>query len=190
DEVIRLANTQPFSHIHDPGAGVGGHCIPHYPHFLLFDDAGSELIRLARTINDEQPGWVANKLGEVLGGLDGRSVLILGVSYRENVKELTSSPGVDLVKLLPPRGAKVFANDPYFSDDEIRALGAEPAALDRVGEFDAVVLQAAHDEYEAIDWSKLRSGRVVFDGRNALDPGRVTSSGATYIGVGRALRKP
>jgi UDP-N-acetyl-D-mannosaminuronic acid dehydrogenase len=190
DEVIRLANTQPFSHIHDPGAGVGGHCIPHYPHFLLFDDAGSELIRLARTINDEQPAWVAAKLGEVLGGLEGKAVLILGVSYRENVRELTSSPGVDLVELLASGGVRVFAHDPHFTGEEIRALGAEPASLDRIGDFDAVVLQAAHNEYAGIDWSLLHSGEVVFDGRNALDPDRITSSGAWYLGVGRSLRKP
>lgn len=190
DEVIALANTQPFSHIHAPGVGVGGHCIPHYPHFLLFDSAGSELIRLARVINDGQPAWVAGRLAEVLGGLGGRRVLVLGVSYRENVKEITSSPGVDLIKLLPGMGARVSASDPYFDDDEIRALGAEPASPDQIGEFDAVILQAAHDEYARIDWERLRPGQVVCDGRNALDPDRITRSGAVYLGVGKALRKP
>ncbi len=190
DEVIRLANTQPFSHVHAPGVGVGGHCIPHYPHFLLFDSAGSELIRLARVINDGQPAWVAQRLEEVAGTLDGKRVLVLGVSYRENVKEVTSSPGVDLIKLLPGMGARVFANDPYFSEDEIRAFGAEPASLEQIGEFDAVIVQAAHDEYGSIEWERLKPGQVVCDGRNVLDPARITAAGATYLGVGKALRKP
>ena len=189
DEAIRLANTQPFSHIHSPGAGVGGHCIPHYPQFLLADGADAPLVRLAREINDDQPGWVIDRLDDALGGVQGKSVLILGTSYRENVKELTSSPGVDMIKLLGARGATVHANDPYFTDDEIRRLGAEPAALGDVGTFDAVILQAAHDEYAAIDWATaLRRGQVFFDGRNRVEPARVSAAGATYLGVGRRAR--
>ena len=189
DEAIRLANTQPFSHIHSPGAGVGGHCIPHYPQFLLADGADAPLVRLAREINDQQPGWVVDRLADALGGLEGKSVLVLGTSYRENVKELTSSPGVDMIKLLSARGAAVSANDPYFTDDEIRRLGAEPVPLSDLSRFDAVILQAMHDEYGAIDWATaLRDGQVFFDGRNRVDPGRVAAAGATYLGVGRRAR--
>jgi nucleotide sugar dehydrogenase len=191
DEVIRLANTQPFSHIHAPGAGVGGHCIPHYPHFLLADGADAPLVRLAREINDAQPGWVVDRLEQALGGLRGRSVLVLGVSYRENVKEPTSSPGIDIIGLVNDRGGRALANDPFFSDDEIRFVGAEPTALDELGTVDAVVLQATHEEYASIDWrSALRPGQVVVDGRNRLDPATVTAAGATYLGVGRPTRKP
>jgi nucleotide sugar dehydrogenase len=191
DEAIRLANTQPFSHIHSPGAGVGGHCIPHYPHFLLADGADAPLVRLSREINDQQPAWVVDRLSEALGGLAGRSVLVLGVAYRENVKETVSSPGVDIIRLLLDRGAVPSAADPYFSDEEIRAFGATPAGWNDIGTFDAVVLQATHSEFDAIDWADaLRAGQVVFDGRNRLDPDRITSAGATYLGVGRRTRKP
>jgi nucleotide sugar dehydrogenase len=190
DAVIRLANTQPFSHIHDPGAGVGGHCIPHYPQFLLADGADAPLVRQARDINDGQPQWVVDRLADALGSLSGRTVLILGVSYRENVKELTSSPGVDLIELLRARDASVSANDPYFDDEEIRALGAEPASLDRLGDFDAVILQAAHQEYAGIDWSGLRAGAILFDGRNALEPEVIVKAGAIYLGIGRRTRTP
>lgn len=190
DPVIRLANTQPFSHIHAPGAGVGGHCIPHYPRFILADGAEAPLIATARAINDAQPGRIADALAAELDGLEGKKIVILGVSYRENVKETTSSPGVDLIELLPARGAQVYANDPYFTLDEIRDLGAHPVSVDRLAEFDAVILQAAHDEYAAIDWSKLRPGMVVVDGRNKLDPSQVTRHGAVYLGVGRVTRRP
>lgn len=190
DEVIRLANTQPFSHIHAPGAGVGGHCIPHYPHFLLADGADAPLVRLAREINDAQPAWVVQQLSDALGGLEGRSVLVLGISYRENIKEPTSSPALDLIRLLAGRGARAAAHDPSFSADEVRAFGAEPASLERLAEFDAVILQAAHEEYARIPWERLRAGQVVFDGRNALDPDRIAGTGAAYLGVGRRTRKP
>lgn len=191
DRVIDLANTQPFSHIHRPGAGVGGHCIPHYPRFLLYDGADAPLVRAAREINDAQPGWVVDRLEGALGGLAGRKVLVLGVSYREDVKETTSSPGVDIIRLLAARGADVSANDPFFTDEEVRAQGVSPSSLDALGSFDAVVLQAMHTAYRSMRWgAALRPGQVVFDGRNALNPSEIAASGATYLGVGRVTRAP
>ena len=94
-----------------------------------------------------------------------------------------------MIRLLDERRATVFANDPYFSAEEIRRLGAEPANIEDLGRFDAVVLQAVHDEYAAIPWERvLRSGQVVFDGRNRLDPARIAGTGASYLGVGRRAR--
>ncbi len=189
DQVIRLANTQPFSHIHAPGAGVGGHCIPHYPHFLMADGAEAPLVRLAREINAAQPAWVVDRLADALGGLAGKTVLVLGVAYRENVKELTNSPALDIIRMLAARGAAPSANDPYFTSDEIRELDAQPAALGDIGRFDAVVLQATHGAYDEIPWERLLlPGQVVFDGRNALDPDRIAATGALYVGVGRQAR--
>lgn len=190
DPVIALANSQPFSHIHAPGAGVGGHCIPHYPRFLLEGGADAPLVRLAREINDRQPAHVVARLDAQLGGLRDKRVLVLGVAYRENVKETASSPGLDMARALKDAGARVYANDPYYSDDELHAFGVEPARLD-LGDFDAVVLQATHDAYRGIDWrTALRAGQVFVDGRNALDPTVVTGAGATYMGVGRRTRTP
>lgn len=189
DQVIRLANTQPFSHIHAPGAGVGGHCIPHYPHFLLADGADAPLVRLAREINATQPAWLVDRLGEALGGLAGKTVLVLGVAYREDVKEITTSPALDIIRALAARGASPSANDPYFSEGEIRDLVAQPASLDEIDRFDAVVLQANHRAYGDIEWERvLRPGQLVVDGRNVLDPDRIAATGATYLGVGRTTR--
>jgi UDP-N-acetyl-D-mannosaminuronate dehydrogenase len=94
------------------------------------------------------------------------------------------------MNLLKVEGALVSANDPYFSDEEIRALGVDPTGLDQLERFDVIVLQAAHDEYRGIDWSTLRPGAVVFDGRNALDPAAIVDAGAAYRGVGRKARGP
>ena len=77
-EVIAAANSQPYSHIHQPGIGVGGHCIPVYPHFLLDRAPELGLVALAREVNDGQVGVVIDRLAETLGELDGRSVLVLG----------------------------------------------------------------------------------------------------------------
>src|SRR5437660_8350060 len=87
---IAAANTQPYSHIHSPGVGVGGHCIPVYPYFLL---AGAEEIpyidypmlmlpRYARRINDAMAEYAVRRIEGITGSLAGQSVLILGVTYR------------------------------------------------------------------------------------------------------------
>jgi nucleotide sugar dehydrogenase len=191
DPVIELANSQPFSHIHAPGAGVGGHCIPHYPRFLLEGGADAPLVRLAREVNDAQPRYVVDKLETQLGDLKGKRVLILGIAYRENVKETASSPGVDMAKILKDEGAQVFGNDPYYTDEELRRFDLEPATIQDIASFDAVVLHAVHDAYKSIAWSSvLRVGQLFVDGRNALDPSVITAAGATYIGIGRKTRTP
>jgi nucleotide sugar dehydrogenase len=185
-EAIAAANSQPFSHIHDPGAGVGGHCIPHYPWFLAADDPGARVIRAARETNDEQPVWLVDRLAGMLGGgLEGHSVLVLGLSYRAGVKEPTSSPGIDLVRVLADRGAKTYAQDPLFDDEEVRGFGAMPGSLDDLGSFDALILQATHETYKEIDWRRLKPGAIVIDGRNWLDRATIEKAGGTYMGVGR-----
>ncbi|HJT37479.1 MAG TPA: nucleotide sugar dehydrogenase [Actinomycetota bacterium] len=191
DPVIELANSQPFSHIHRPGAGVGGHCIPHYPRFLLEGGAQAPLVKLARDLNEEQPLYVVERLRQELGTLRGKRVLVMGVAYRENVRETTSSPGLVIARALREAGADVSLNDPYYSDDELQAFGGAPARLEDIGSFDAVIVQAMHDRYRAADWtSRLGAGEVVIDGRNALDPDSVVATGATYIGIGRRRRGP
>ncbi|HEX9695534.1 MAG TPA: nucleotide sugar dehydrogenase [Actinomycetota bacterium] len=184
-QVIAASNSQPFSHIHSPGVGVGGHCIPHYPWFVIADDPDATLMPAARAINDGQPGWVLDRVADAIGGLDGKRVLVLGLSYRAGVKEPTSSPGVDLVRLLAQRGATAHAHDPLFDRDEIESLGAAPASLDDLGEFDAIVVQAAHAEYAGIDWTRCKPGCAVVDGRGTLDRATVEAGGATYMGIGR-----
>ncbi|HVL90100.1 MAG TPA: nucleotide sugar dehydrogenase [Actinomycetota bacterium] len=184
-QVIAASNSQPFSHIHEPGVGVGGHCIPHYPWFVIADDPEATLMPAARAINDGQPGWVLDRVASEIGGLEGKRVLVLGLSYRAGVKEPTSSPGIDLVRLLPERGAAAYGHDPLFDDDEIAAFGATPATPEDLGEFDAVIVQAAHPEYGRIDWSGCKPGCAVVDGRNTIDRASVEAGGARYLGIGR-----
>lgn len=184
-QVIGASNSQPFSHLHDPGIGVGGHCIPHYPWFVIADDPGASVMPAARALNDGQPAWVLDRLADRLGGLTGKKVLVLGLSYRAGVKEPTSSPGIDLVRLLPSRGADAFAHDPLFDQHETLSLGATPASPGDLGSFDAIIVQASHGDYDTIDWSHLKPGTVVVDGRNTLSRELIERAGAIYMGIGR-----
>ncbi|HEX6128406.1 MAG TPA: nucleotide sugar dehydrogenase, partial [Candidatus Limnocylindria bacterium] len=86
-EVIEAANSQPYSHIHQPGVGVGGHCIPVYPHFLFNADPELQLPPLARRINEGMGRWTVDLVRDRIGPLEGAPVLVLGIAYRADVRE-------------------------------------------------------------------------------------------------------
>lgn len=184
-EAFAAANTQPYSHIHSPGIGVGGHCIPVYPHFLLSDSVNGELdlIRTAREINDGMAARCIRWLAETLGGLQGRRVLVLGLSYRADVKELSFSSALPVIDLLRREGAVVLAHDPHFSREELAHLEVELADPRADLDVDAVIVQAMHREYRELDWSRLHGLRVVLDGRGVLDGANLRSAGVRVISV-------
>lgn len=183
-EVIEAANTQPYSHIHTPGIGVGGHCIPVYPYFLLRDGDALPLVRQAREINESMPSYCLDILSRELGGLERKRILILGLSYRENVKESSFTVALDLIERLREKGAEILVHDPLFTQEEIRQFGVEAWDGDASPVADAAILQAYHDEYRILDFGKLSGCRVLLDGRNVLDAAAVEKAGIKYLGVG------
>jgi UDP-N-acetyl-D-glucosamine dehydrogenase len=164
--VIDAANSQPYSHVHRPGIAVGGHCIPVYPRFLLAGDADARLPLVAREVNEQMPAYAADLLGDV----DGKRVLILGIAYRGGVKETAFSGAFALRDALEGRGATVVAHDPLFSDDELRGHGFTP--WDGGSAIDAAVVQADHDMYGSLGADDLPGVEVVVDGRGIVDPAR------------------
>lgn len=189
-DVIVAANSEPLSHLHQPGAGVGGHCIPVYPYFILAERPDMELVSMARQVNDAMPGWVLARVAEAIGGLEGKRVLVLGLSYRADVREMTHSVGLSLIDGLRVAGATPLGADAYYSEEEIRAFRAEPLEEAALGTVDAVIVQALHTAYRSFPWEKLAPGTFVLDGRNALSPGVIRSAGLKYLGVGRGGTVP
>jgi nucleotide sugar dehydrogenase len=187
-EVFPAANSQPQSHLHTPGVGVGGHCIPVYPYFLIHRTPYSTLAAAARRINDAMPAHAVALLDRHLGGLAGRRVLILGVSFRAGVREAAHSPALALARELAAAGARPLAHDPLFASDELQAMGLEPATLTPPPAVDAVVLQTAEPLYRALDFRVFPGLRLVLDGRGALDPQAVAAAGVRYVAIGRGER--
>jgi nucleotide sugar dehydrogenase len=185
---FNAANSQPFSHLHRPSIGVGGHCIPVYPHFLLTDAAEGELslVSTGRQANDSMAAVCVDQLSGAMGGLRGRRVLVLGVSYREDVKELAFSTAVPLIDLLHRAGAQVLIHDPLFKPEELDRFDAEVVDLSgtAVSDVEAVIVQALHKDLKSLDWRRFKQLRVVFDGRGAVDAERVRAAGARYLAVG------
>ncbi len=182
-EVIAAANSQPYSHIHQPGLGVGGHCIPVYPHFLLSRAPEMELVALSRRVNDGQVGVAIRAIQKALGGLEGLRVLVLGVTYRHGVKELAYTRAIPLIERLAFHGASVSAFDPLLSDDEIARTGATPYSWGEASDARAIVTQTGDPLFATLDFSLFPDLRIVFDGRNSLRD-VVLPEAVEYRGVG------
>jgi UDP-N-acetyl-D-mannosaminuronic acid dehydrogenase len=181
DRVIAAANSQPFSHIHRPGVAVGGHCIPVYPRFYLDADQDARLPGAAREVNQAMPAYAVELLEAELGTLAGARVVILGVTYRGNVKETAFSGAFPLRDALAARGAEPLAVDPLYDDAELRALGFE--AWDG-REAAGAILQADHAGYTALGPDDLPGVRAIIDGRGLLDGARFAAAGVTLRRIG------
>ena len=184
-EVIEAANSQPYSHIHQPGVGVGGHCIPVYPHFLFNTDPELQLPPLARRINEGMGRWTVDPVRERIGPLEGVPVLVLGIAYRADVREDAFSSAFRLRDELLAAGARVYGHDPYFDADHLRGLGFEPWSLDHPTPVRAAVVQAGHAAYRELDPGAIPGLELLVDGRNVLDGERWSAAGVSFAGIGR-----
>jgi len=166
-KVIAASNSQPYSHIHQPGIAVGGHCIPIYPRFYLWNDPKATVVAAARAANAAMPEHAVDLLEEEIGNLSGKNVAVLGISYRGGVKESAFSGVFPTVAALIAKGAKVVVHDPMYTDPEITSLGFTPYKIG--GAVDGMILQADHAEYKKLTAADFPGVKAVVDGRRALD---------------------
>jgi len=182
-QVIEASNSQPYSHIHQPGIAVGGHCIPVYPRLYLWTDPEATVVSAARAANAGMPDYTIGLLEGAYGDLTGAKVAVLGAAYRGGVKETAFSGVFGAVEALKQRGANPVVHDPLYSDDELERLGFTPYHL---GEpVDAAVVQADHAEYRTVGSADLPGIKAFIDGR------RVSSAeqwpGVPYRVIGKAI---
>jgi UDP-N-acetyl-D-glucosamine dehydrogenase len=177
-EVIEAANTKPFGFMaFYPGPGIGGHCIPLDPQYLVYKArlSGYEprLVALADQINQEMPRYVVQKIMDLLNeqgrALKKAKVLVVGVAYKADVPDLRESPALTILEQLLKRGADVSYTDPY-----VKSLRLEDGhtmtgvTLTRKGleEADAILLTTAHTNLDYTLLSEFKDKLV--DTRNAL----------------------
>ncbi len=182
-EVREASNSQPFSHLHKPGVGVGGACIPTYPYFVMGvaeeNDIPMPLTRLSREINEKMPEYTVLKAEEALKtigkNLSNSKVAILGLAFRGDTADCRNSPTYDLVDLLRGRSGVLIVQDPFVAHDE--ALNRKGVKLTKsieeaVESASLIIVAADHSEYRKADLgliSKLADLPVaVVDGRNMI----------------------
>ena len=167
-EIIRIANKHPRVNILQPGPGVGGHCISVDPWFLVGDYPGlANIILAARKINDSMPEFVLERVHSImreLGMKDVSRVGFYGLTYKENVDDVRSSPTLQMLESMERHlcGDLVQVYDPYITYDMV---ANQHHSLDSFLEaVDLVVLLVGHDEIRQ-NMQRL-SGKVILDTRN------------------------
>jgi len=178
-----------------PGPGYGGSCFPKDTMAVVStgDDFGVDmsLIKSVISANEEQKKRVVRILREMMGELQGRTIGILGLSFKSETDDVRDSPALTVVSELLKAGAKVRAHDPQGADNFRRMIPETecfPSSAEALEGADAMVLMTEWNEYKALDLTlaaEKMSGRVILDARNLLDPELVRESGFTYRGIGR-----
>ncbi len=177
-EVIEAAKTKPYGFMaFYPGPGIGGHCIPLDPFYLTWKarEYGyhTRLIELAGEINNEMPQFVINKLMKLLNqkglALSKANVMILGAAYKKDIKDMRESPIQDLIVLLEENTANFAYNDPFIPEfhNELNNKKYRSVDLDKLEDFDAVVIITDHTKYDYKDI--VNRSQLILDTRLACD---------------------
>lgn len=165
-DVIAAANSQVFSHIHQPGASVGGHCIPVYPHLYMLNDTETTVPKASVAANEAMPAHLVDMLEKELGTLDGTRIAVLGLTYRPGAKEDAFSGTYPLVHELEARGATALVHDTMFSTAEIESRDLSPYNGEEIA---GAILHTDHPEYATWSNVSLPGVKAVIDGRNMFD---------------------
>ena len=183
-EVIEAASNKPFAFLaHYPGCGIGGHCIPVDPYYLIekAKQVGFEhtFLKAAREVNTSMPHYTVDKLlyalNEVGKTIKGTKIGLLGLSYKANIGDLRESPSLEIQERLKDLGAEVIVCDPYVEDTN--------SLSETIDNVEALVLATNHKEFlENKNWGGVK---VIVDGRNCLNREEIKEKGIIYKGVGR-----
>ncbi len=175
-EIIDAAATKPFGFMpFYPGPGLGGHCIPIDPHYLSWKlkslNYYARFIELAGDINSHMPEYVVDRIRRVLNkyckSIKDSKIMILGVTYKRDIKDTRESPALDVFKLLEKDGARLYYNDPYVSeirwdDSSHKSSKLTPMVLKKA---DITVILTDHSSYN-YEWV-VDNSSLIFDTRNA-----------------------
>ncbi len=190
-EVFNAANTQPYCHIHRPGAGVGGHCIPVYPWFVInLAKRPTRLIRTARDVNEYMPRHMLELTLKALNqaGLSAKNanILVLGLTFRGDVYEFRKSPSIPYLQMLKEWSDNVFVYDPVCNKKDTDRYGVRWS--EDYEEMDVIVIMNDAREFRNLnleDIARKMRHRIIVDGRGIVDKKKAKSLGFIYFGVGR-----
>ena len=196
EDVLSAAATKWNFHRYTPGVGVGGHCIPVDPYYMIqrAADVGvpAGLITAARAVNRSMPSHVAGVLNEILykaGIPAGKGkILLLGWSYKAEVGDPRETPAEPLSSALQSKGIAIAAYDPHLEPSDFPEGIEVVSDIDSAQGYDLAVLVTAHQACKEIDWAALASrmrNPILYDGRRVLDLQDIASKGWQVHAVGK-----
>ena len=187
-ELIELCNKHPRVNIHQPGPGVGGHCIAVDPWFIVEKEPSlANIIRTSRETNDSMPDYVASKADKILEGIENPAICVLGVTYKPDVDDMRESPVIHLIEKLKEKGYAVKAHDPHVKGRE----GIEEDLAAAAKGADLVILGVNHSQYKALDFGLLAESvrtKNFLDTRNFSDMEAAKAAGFACHLLGRTER--
>ncbi|MBI3842880.1 MAG: nucleotide sugar dehydrogenase [Thaumarchaeota archaeon] len=183
--------------IHYPGAGVGGPCLPVNSYQILnsvrnLDNNMLKIIKAARKINEKMPCHVVDLLLDALNEagkkVKGSTVVILGLSYKPNVRDIQLTPAEEIIKKLENLQAKIKIYDPYFKSVKVFSHNTESNLMDAITNADAILLITAHNEFHDLSPTLLASKMttpIIVDSGGLLDAVAAKKAGLIFRGIGR-----
>jgi UDP-N-acetyl-D-mannosaminuronic acid dehydrogenase len=190
-EVIDLCNKHPRVNIHQPGPGVGGHCLAVDPWFIVekYPDI-ARIIGLSRVTHDSMPDYIAAKIQEILMDIKGqKKITILGVTYKANIDDLRESPILELIDLLEQEDdLSISVYDPYVKG--LKHLTV--SIIDAASKSDLLILAVNHDCFRELPLAEIirvMRNKVIFDTRNFFNREVIEEMGADYYLLGDSSRK-
>ena len=195
NKVLEAAKKKYNFQVHYPGAGVGGPCLPINSYQLLntAKRLGSNLsiIESGRKINEKMPEHVikltADAFEECNKSMQNSSILILGISYKPNVKDTQLTPAKKIINKLQDLGVKIHIYDPYFKSEEIFGVRIEDNIESIIQNVDASIIVTAHDEFKKLEiplFSKMQNP-ILIDTRGIVDPLSAKEAKLIFRGLGR-----
>ena len=196
-KVLDAAKRKYNFQIHYPGAGVGGPCLPinSYQFLNTAKRIGSELniIKHGRAINEKMPDHVINLtldgFKKCNKSIKDSTILILGVSYKPDVKDTQLSPAEIIINRLKALGAKIKIYDPYYKGNQVFGIDVEHNIQDILSGVDASVIVTAHKEFQEINpkiFTKMKTP-ILIDSRGVIDTSSAIDTGLVFRGLGRAV---
>ena len=194
-KVLEAATKKYNFQVHYPGAGVGGPCLPINSYQLL--NAGKRtginlnLIKQGREINEKMPDHVIHltldAFKEANTSIEDSKILILGISYKPDVKDIQLTPAEHVIKKLQDLGAKIHVYDPYFSRNEIFGITVEENLNEIIEKVNASIIITAHKEFKEIELSffKKMKSPILIDTRGIVDPTLANQKKLVFRGLGR-----
>ena len=195
-KVLLAAKSKYNFQVHYPGAGVGGPCLPanSYQFLNTAKTVGCELkiVQSGREINEKMPFHTIELLSKLFESInstiENKTILILGVSYKPNVKDIQITPAETIIEKLKIMNVNVKIFDPFYKSTTVFGIKTESDLNSSLENTDGIIIVTAHDEFKNIDLnllkSKLRMPMVV-DTRGIIDPEDAKKVGLTFKGLGR-----
>ena len=186
-EVIKLCNKHPRVNIHQPGPGVGGHCLAVDPWFIVEKNPEfARIIKLARETNDNMPRVIFNKIENILKNIKGtKKVTILGITYKANIDDTRESPIISLIEILEKHNYKISVVDPYVKEFRYKV----ESIIEAAEASDLLILAVNHKDFKKLDFDALAKkmrNRIVLDTRNYFNKNTVEIKGFKYYLLGKA----